>query len=174
MTSKVFIWGLAALTMSACSSNDTSSDAGAGGGASAPVLTAASADTKVLWSDISGYAKWGQFPQSTERTLSKTHNNMFVISYINDVVTKAVADGTVPLPDGAIIVKENYAKKDDLMPMALTVMSKMGQEWYWAQGTPDGKVFGGPDGPLEGKNVGMCVMCHGAATNNDSVLTHTF
>jgi len=145
-----------------------------GGTAPAPMLTDASADTTALWGDISGYAKWGHFPESTELTQSKTHNNMFVISYINDVVAKAASDGTVPLPDGAIIVKENYAKKDDATPMALTVMSKMGQDWYWAQGTPDGKVFVGPDGPLEGKDVGMCVMCHGAATDNDSVLTHTF
>jgi hypothetical protein len=99
---------------------------------------------------------------------------MFVLSYYNDVVGTAMDDGTLPLPDGSIIVKENYGEEGDPMPMALTVMSKMDSEWYWVQGTPDGQVFMGPDGPLEGTDVGMCVMCHSAAADNDYVMVHEF
>jgi hypothetical protein len=138
------------------------------------MLTEASADAQALWDTLSGYTSWSQFPEATERQQSQAHSGMWVLSYVNDTVGTAIEEGTVPLPDGAIIVKENYMGEDDETPMALTVMSKMSGDWYWVQGTPDGQVFLGPDGPLEGKDVGMCVMCHSAAEDNDFVMSHTF
>jgi hypothetical protein len=177
MLRKVWIFGLAAILGGCGDSDDESNESNESGseGSSAPMLTEASAETRALWTDISGYESWSQFPEATELTQSATHSNMWVRSFYNETVGTAMEEGTVPLADGAIIVKENYMNKDDPAPMALTVMSKMGGEWYWVQGTPDGQVFVGPDGgAMEGKNVGMCVMCHSAAQANDYVMSHAF
>lgn len=163
--------------MGACSDSDSNSvqpRLGSDGGSEEPTLAEASAETQSLWSSLSAYESWPQFPEATERSRSSTHSNMWVLSYYNDVVQKAMDDGALPLAEGSVIVKENYANEDDATPMALTVMSKEGGDWYWVQATPEGRVFVGPDGPLEGAGVAMCINCHRAAEDNDFVMTHTF
>jgi hypothetical protein len=72
------------------------------------------------------------------------------------------------LPDGAIIVKENYSADKKLG--ALTVMYKVkgynpqAGDWFWVKYLPDGKVA------VEGK-VDACINCHASAKANDYVGT---
>ena len=103
---------------------------------------------------------------------------MYVLAHHNDVVGQAIADKTLPLPDGSIIVKDNFAKADDSMPMAVTVMSKQGGKWYWIEASPDGMVMVDQmmdvGAPLEGNDVKMCVGCHVSWKDNDYVGTHVF
>jgi hypothetical protein len=82
----------------------------------------------------------------------------------------------LPLPEGAILVKENYMHATDPMPMALTVMSKQGGKWYWVEQMPDGSavVDDAMGTPLEGTNVQMCIGCHSTQSANDDVYTHSF
>ncbi|MBT9555539.1 MAG: hypothetical protein IV100_05885 [Myxococcales bacterium] len=126
--------------------------------------------TQALFDAIEGYAAWPKFEAAKEKTLSASHMNMWVVAYHNDVVTKALADSTFPLPVGSILVKENFAGKDDAMPMALTVMEKTEMGWYWLEGTPNGKVIVGSNGKAhEGHDVPMCSSCHKSDVN-DGVL----
>jgi len=138
-----------------------------------PVLMPASAATKQVLALTAGYQSWSKFPENQSLKPSPTHKNMQVISYYNDAVGGSMTSGSLPLPDGALIVKENWAKADDPGPMALTIMHKQGGDWYWCQVTPDGQVFVEDGNALEGKNVAMCTNCHKSAAN-DAVLTHTF
>jgi hypothetical protein len=134
-----------------------------------------SPETKAIWDKLSGYQSWSKFPEQLTPTQSDSHMKMFVLSYYNDVVGQAEKDGVMPLPDGSIIVKDNFMKADDPMPMALTVMAKQGGEWYWIQAAPNGKVMVDDAGkPLEGKGVPMCVGCHSGWKDNDYVGTHKF
>jgi len=101
--------------------------------------------------------------------------NMFVVTFHNDIVTQAITEKTLPLPDGAIIVKQNLAKATDTQPMAVTVMSKQSGAWYWLEATPDGRAILDSMGtPLEGTDVAMCINCHGVHASNDDVITHDF
>jgi hypothetical protein len=128
-----------------------------------------------LLTGISGYQSWPTFTENSTPKQSASHMNMFVVTFHNDVVTQAISAKTLPLPDGAIIVKQNLAKATDTQPMALTVMSKQSGVWYWLEATPDGRVILDAMGkPLEGTDVTMCIGCHGMHAGNDEVITHDF
>jgi hypothetical protein len=148
------------------------------GGAMMPPTVEPSADTKALLDAIKDHETWPKFDENSTPKLSKSHMNMWVVTYHNDVVTKAIADKTLPLPDGSILVKDNFAKQDDAMPMAVTVMSKQGGTWYWVEATSMGKVvvdeMADKGTPLEGYDAKLCVMCHSGAKDNDEVFTHQF
>jgi len=143
-----------------------------GGG---PLATApASAETKALLAKIQGYKKWPKFPENAQPAFSKQHDKMWVLAYYNDVVGRAIQARTLPLPDGAIIVKDNMASADAPEPTVLTTMSKQGGHWYWAETTPNGNVVVLDGKPAEGFRVAECSNCHAQAADNDQVYTHEF
>jgi hypothetical protein len=139
---------------------------------------APSAETRGVWAKLDGYQSWPKFPENQTRAPSESHMNMLVLSYYNEVVGQAMTGGTLPLPEGAIIVKDNFASATDAMPMAITVMAKQNGQWYWLEATPNGEVIVDDmmdkGKPLEGNNVVMCVGCHNGAKSNDFVFTHKF
>ncbi len=136
-------------------------------------MAAPSADSQALLAKTSSYATWPKFSENATPRPSKAHMNMYVVTFHNDVVAAAIASHTLPLPDGAIIVKQNMMKPDS-PPQNLTIMSKQGGKWYWLDATPDGKVVTMNDMPQEGFGAPMCTQCHDDAANNDFVFTHHF
>jgi len=140
----------------------------------APAAVEASVVSNEIFTKAQGYQSWSKFAANQTRMKSVTHMNMYVLTYHNDIVANAIVNKTLPLPDGALIVKENYAAVIDSMPMALTIMYKQQGDWYWLQAMPDGKVFlDDQRKPLEGKDVAMCVSCH-RKSSNDAVMLHDF
>lgn len=131
--------------------------------ATAPVLAAAK-----------DYASWPTFPGKAAPSKSEGHMGMFVLAFHNQVVSDAIAAKTLPLPDGAVIVKREMPSAD-AAPMSVTIMSKQAGAWYYVKATPDlMKVMTMNDMAMEGPSVGMCKDCHGGAADNDFVLTHKF
>jgi hypothetical protein len=132
------------------------------------------ADSQAVFAKSKDYATWPKFAENAEPKASKAHMGMFVVTYHNDVITAAIGAHTLPLPDGAIIVKENKMKADEPVH-ALTIMSKQGGKWYWLETSPDGShVITMNDMPQEGYDAQMCAKCHDDASNNDYVFTHRF
>jgi len=133
-----------------------------------------SVDSQAVLAQAKDYASWPTFAENAEPMASKGHMNMFVVTYHNQIVTAAIDAHTLPLPDGAIIVKENRMQADQ-PAHALTIMSKQGGQWYWLESSPDGsQVITMNDLPLEGTDVPMCAKCHDDVANNDYVFTHSF
>ncbi len=131
--------------------------------ATAPVLAAAK-----------GYTSWAKFAENQQPNKSEGHMGMFVLAFHNKVVGDAIAAKSLPLPDGALIVKEEMMTAD-AKAHSVTIMSKQGGEWYYVKASPDlMKVITMSDMPMEGTAVGMCKDCHGNASDNDFVLTHKF
>ena len=80
--------------------------------------------------------------------------------YANDIVINGV-NADESMPDGAILIKENYDEnRKDLM--AVTPMYKKkgynpeGGDWFWAKYGPDGSVE-------TSEKVDGCIQCHKAA-----------
>lgn len=137
-------------------------------------MAAPSAASAAILDGLKDYASWPKFDEMPAPTKSEGHMNMFVLGFHNQVVTDAIAKGTVPLPDGAVIVKQQM-QAADAAPMSITVMSKQNGQWYWIDATPDGKSVMTMNGmPMEGTEVAMCKDCHDNAADNDFVLTHKF
>lgn len=112
--------------------------------------------------------KWKMWPGKSSFYPGKEPHGALLTTYINIPAFMAIAGKKGMLPQGAIIVKENYFPDKKLS--AITVMFKVqgynpeGGDWFWAKYAPDGKI------EAEGK-VEMCINCHGTKKDNDYIMT---
>lgn len=120
-----------------------------------------------LWTyitDINPYEDWAAFPGYEGMYEGKSPHGAFLKLYANEIAVRAAEQGKT-LPDGAILVKENYADDRETLA-AVTPMYKVegynpsAGDWFWAKYGPDGKVM------AEGKVQG-CIECHSAKADQD-------
>lgn len=110
---------------------------------------------------------WELWPGLGERYPASEPHGKLLTTYLNPVALEAVMANEVPLPNGAIIMKENY--NEDGSFFEDTVMYKVEgynpehNDWFWLQVGADGSM-------LEGKVEG-CQACHGTLRANDYVMT---
>lgn len=129
------------------------------------------ADPGKVWTHISQcnpYLGWGTWPGYPGIYPGKSPHGAFLKLYANGLALKAAREGK-PMPNGAIIVKENYGK-DQKTLMAITPMYKFkgynpeGGDWFWAKYKPDGTVE--KSGTVKG-----CIDCHRTQEEKDWLFT---
>jgi len=87
--------------------------------------------------------------------------------FINPTLSHALPIEEKEVPEGGIIVKENYSADEQLK--SLTVMAKVdgynseGGNWFWAKYGPEGEI------QAEGTPNG-CTSCHSGMRQNDYVI----
>lgn len=137
-----------------------------------PLLTGAAEklpppDAHSLWSYMTQthpYQKWSYWPGHEGIYPGKSPHGKYLKLYVNDIALKA-ARSHKPMPDGAIIVKENYGK-DKKTLMAITPMYRVkgynpsAGDWFWVKYKPNGKAM------ASGK-VQSCIKCHSVRKNHD-------
>lgn len=98
-------------------------------------------------------------------------------TYLNETALAALNGDAAMMPEGAIVVKENYMPDSTLA--AITVMHKVAagynpdhNDWFFAKFQPSGALEMAPDGSmaLEGRVPG-CQACHGQQKDNDYLFT---
>jgi len=128
-------------------------------------------DAGKLWTHITKtdpYQKWEKWPGYPGIYPGKSPHGAYLKLFANSIAQKALKEGK-PMPEGAIIVKENYGK-DQKTLMAITPMYRVkgynpeGGDWFWGKYGPDGKIM------ASGKPKG-CIQCHAAKKNNDWLFT---
>ncbi|MGE4265504.1 MAG: cytochrome P460 family protein [Desulfovibrio sp.] len=113
------------------------------------------------------YVKWDLMPGTTRMRQGTEPHGALQNVYVNKLALKAIKDKAGALPDGAIIVKENYMPGGKLG--AVTVMSKRkgynpeAGDYLWLRYGPDMNI------QVEGK-AAPCITCHAKAKNNDYVM----
>lgn len=120
------------------------------------------AEGEAFWTYITetdSYEDWDHFP-GYEGMYQGTHpHGAYLKLYANEIAMEAARAGE-PMPDGAILVKENYGEQKELK--GITPMYKKegfnpdAGDWFWAKYKPDGTVE--ESGKVEG-----CIKCHQAA-----------
>jgi hypothetical protein len=129
------------------------------------------ASGQALWDYLKkvDYAKnWKMWPGKKPFYKGTEPHGALLTTYVNDIALKGIQEKKGTLPDGSIIVKENYSPDKKLG--ALTVMLKEkgyhppAADWFWVKYGPDGKI------ETEGKVEG-CIDCHGKAKGNDYLFT---
>jgi hypothetical protein len=111
---------------------------------------------------------WALFPGKGKLYEGRHPHGAFLTTYVNDKALKALQERTGMLPDGAIIVKENYSPEKQLM--AITTMYRVkgynadAGDWFWIKSGPDGAIMA--EGKVEG-----CISCHGSVIMNDWLFT---
>jgi hypothetical protein len=135
--------------------------------------TAKAAHYETLWSWVKkhDYRKWnGPDGSAPEFQPGESPHGALIKTY----VSKLAARNLEELPNGSVVVKENYSPEKKLM--AITVMQRSDGydpehgDWYYAKYMPDGKIAKTPPEmksmPIAGK-VNMCIDCHTGAADND-------
>lgn len=111
---------------------------------------------------------WRLWPGTTENQASAAPHGATVSTWINELAYNAIQNRAGRMPDGAMIVKENFMPDRSLA--ALTVMYKStgfdpaNNDWYWLQQTADGTAA------AEGRVAG-CTNCHKDVATNDLLFT---
>ena len=146
-----------AITVAACGSSDE------------PELPGTNAASVLAYLEEVDYQKsWELWPGVGEKYKGSDPHGMLLTTYLNPAAFDALADKEGVMPNGAIIVKENYTPEGQLA--ANTVMYKKSgynpehNDWFWAKVLADGTVE--KEGMVEG-----CQTCHGDASDNDYVWT---
>jgi hypothetical protein len=112
--------------------------------------------------------KWRMWPGKTSLYPGKEPHGALLTTYVNIPAFMAIAGKRGMLPNGSMIVMENYSTDRKLTD--ITVMYKSAAynpeagDWFWAKYSPDGKVQA--EGQAE-----TCLKCHAAKKDNDYIMT---
>jgi mono/diheme cytochrome c family protein len=129
------------------------------------------ADAAELWQMLQeeDYAEaWSTVPGKGELYPGQPPHGALLSTYLNEPALNALEGRPGAMPDGAIVVKENYRPDETLA--SVTVMEKRAGyapaygDWYWARYGPDGTVQGGG-------TIQSCIACHAAVRTNDYIFT---
>lgn len=113
------------------------------------------------------YGKWDLMPGTTKMRQGKEPHGALQNVYVNKLALKAINEKAGAMPDGAIIVKENYTPDKKLA--AVTVMMKKkgynpeAGDYMWLKYGPDLKIM------VQGK-ADPCIQCHSQVKGNDYVV----
>ncbi len=115
---------LAALAAAACGGEaDEGAEAGEEPPAPARVVSLPDTTAEAVWAylEAQGYASWPRWPGTEALYSGNEPHGMLLTTYVNSPMAEALEGGrTTELPDGAIVVKENYMPDSTLA--AVTVM----------------------------------------------------
>lgn len=120
----------------------------------------------------SAYKNWAPFPgKGADIYEGQSPHGAYLRMYANGIA----AGDSKKLPNGSIIVKENYGK-DKKTLMAVTVMYRttgydpVHNDWYWIKYNPDGTTARTPkdkgNKPIAGRFM-SCINCHDGADGKD-------
>ncbi|MDW7726318.1 MAG: cytochrome P460 family protein [Candidatus Methanoperedens sp.] len=129
------------------------------------------ADGRALYNYITeenDYKNWRMWPGKSALYPGTEPHGVFLTTYVTDNAFSAIDGKMGSLPDGSIIIKENYNPDKELD--SVTVMYKVKDfdpehnDWFWLKYSSDGMI------DAEGKVVG-CIDCHGLGKDNDYLFT---
>jgi hypothetical protein len=116
------------------------------------------------------YRGWDLWPGKEKLYEGTEPHGVLLTTYVNDIAKQALEEGRQEegMPDGSIIVKENYSEDKKLVDVTAmfkkTGFNPEAGDWFWIKFEPKGEVDAA--GKVEG-----CINCHQAAAGNDYLLT---
>ncbi|MFQ5704196.1 MAG: cytochrome P460 family protein [Gemmatimonadales bacterium] len=161
----------------ACVGGETRDEASEEASAS---VTAAQPDTTGpgMWSYLQAIdyqSNWALWPDKGKLYKGQEPHGMLLTSYMNEAAMGALTGHAGSMPDGAIVVKENYMPDSTLA--AVTVMYKRSgyndehNDWFFAKYLPSGELDKAPNGMTLAGRVPGCQNCHGGVRANDYIFT---
>lgn len=123
------------------------------------------------WLQRNNYQRWnGSDGRAPDFQKGESPHGALIKTYVSPHTATNLED----LPNGSVVVKENYSPDKELM--AITVMHRSKGydpkhgDWYYAKYMPNGQIDKTPPEmksmPIAGKFM-MCTQCHSGAGGND-------
>ena len=131
-----------------------------------------------IWRHLrtANYQTWQKWPGKRALYPGNDPHGMLLTTYVNDAAYQAITNKAGTMPEGAIIVKENYMPDSTLA--AVTVMYKAAtgynpthNNWFFSKHMPDGSLDKTPTGAAMQGRVPGCQSCHRTKPNNDYLFT---
>lgn len=131
-----------------------------------------------IWAHLQAehYASsWALWPGKDRLYTGQEPHGMKLTTYVNDIAARALRSGASRMPDGAIIVKENFMPDSTLA--AITVMYKRRgynadhNDWFFSKHLPSGELDQAPNGMRLAGRVPGCQACHQGKKDNDYIFT---
>ena len=129
---------------------------------------------KRMWKYLNSvcYQQWSPAGDSGDFRESEAPHGALVKTYMN----RKAAGSPKNLPNGSVIIKENFSPEKKLMAIKLMYKTEgynpAAGDWYWVKYMPNGEVaqMDTPKGKMgiAGKAKG-CIECHGGADGDDFV-----
>ena len=116
--------------------------------------------------EMQGYQSWSLVPDSEAKMPGKGAHGKFITTYVNDIGLKAMNTGADALPDGTILIKDNFHKTDDSAPWSAVMMKKIDGKWFFGVFFPpyEAKMAGFPEPGTPAEKA--CLSCHVKAPND--------
>ena len=170
------VLALSVLALTACGGSEDGSEAD--DTAAMPSAPAPDTTGAAMWAHIQGVdyrANWTLWPEKGQLYVGGEPHGMLLTTYMNDVALEALNAQAGSMPDGAIVIKENYMP--DSTFAAVTVMYKRSgynaehNDWFFTKHLPSGVLDTMPNGmDMEGRLPG-CQNCHLGVKANDYLFT---
>ena len=111
------------------------------------------------------YKQWYAEPEVRSARGTSPHGNARV--YFNAIAKDALTVQTIPMPRGAMLVKEVYGTSTTALSLYAVMVKSDVSDWTWweASASNPGKSL------AYGINIGGCKNCHTGSGNSDQVLT---
>jgi len=128
------------------------------------------ADADAIWKYVhqeNPYWNWKTINDKSKMYESRKPHGPFLTTYVNDIAYEAIKKNEKELPEGSLIVKENYNAEKKLSMLGIKYKNsevKSEGNWYWIKVTPDGDVKA--SGTVKG-----CIKCHANAAASDYIHT---
>jgi hypothetical protein len=139
----------------------------------------AAPEAETLWEHITKtdpYKTWKPFPAKGKEGLyfavergpvpAKNPHGAYMKLFVNKIaIDSAQQNQTGSMPNGAILVMENYGRDKQTL-LSISAMYKVTGfapeqgDWFWASYGPDGKA-------IEGGRLQSCIDCHRARRHTD-------
>lgn len=114
------------------------------------------------------YKDWKLWPGTTQFSNGTEPHGELVTVYVSDRAYSAIDNKSEVMPNGSLIVKENYNPDRELQGLSLMYKVEgydaVHNDWFWAVFGPDGNI--NAEGQVE-----ACNNCHGIEENNDYLYT---
>ena len=118
--------------------------------------------------EVNDYRQWPFFPDKQPLYPGKHPHGSLLVTYVSPETLNALQSKKGKLPNGAIIIMDNYDLQKKLQ--ATTVMYRMdgynpgAGDWFWLKYTPNQTII------EEGKSEG-CIKCHRTVKDNDWIFS---
>jgi hypothetical protein len=109
--------------------------------------------------------------------MSESHNDTWVVTYVNPKAEGPALAGRFPFPAGAILIKESFKDVNQkpgprgpvyMMEKRARGYDTANADWHWTVIEPDGKVGMSGSGRRDLETF-VCAECHAKARANDLV-----
>ena len=115
---------------------------------------------KIFDEEMQDYRSWSLIPGSEALVDGSGPHGDYITTYVNDVALKAIESKAASMPDGAIIVKDNFKKDKEYR--STVIMKKTDGKWFWGLLKPYGKARSAGLG-AQGQRMDTCEKCHNSA-----------